>query len=83
VSVARWVIHLPTTLTSRTAAAGLAAALRDSLGHVTALDFGELTLSEEDNQGVHHRVYCDARLGAGRRCALRDGHDGPCRTADH
>ncbi|RZU73641.1 hypothetical protein EV384_2058 [Micromonospora kangleipakensis] len=76
----RWIIHLPTTLTSLAAAADLAAALRDSLGHVAALDFGETTLSEEDRQHLRHRVWCDARLDGGRRCRLRDGHPGTCGT---
>ncbi|MEV0426483.1 hypothetical protein [Micromonospora sp. NPDC050495] len=73
-----WIIHLPTTLTSQDAATGLAAALRDSLAHVTAFDFGETTLSEEDSQHLRHRVWCDARLDDGRRCGLREGHPGPC-----
>ena len=77
----RWIIHLPTTLTSLDAAANLATALRDSLGHIPTLDFGETTLSEEDRQHLRHRVWCDARLGGGRRCQLRDGHDGSCGTA--
>ncbi|MEU4481700.1 hypothetical protein AB0F68_27095 [Micromonospora sp. NPDC023966] len=77
----RWIIHLPTTLTSQDVATDLAAALRDSLGHVTALDFGETTLSEEDAQHLRHRVWCDTRLDGGLRCRLRDGHSGSCGTA--
>ncbi|WP_413644709.1 hypothetical protein [Micromonospora sp. RTP1Z1] len=77
----RWIIHLPTTLTSLDAAADLAAALRDSLGHVPAFDFGETTPSEEDTQHLRHRVWCDARLDGGQRCRLRDGHPGSCGTA--
>ncbi|MGN9890295.1 hypothetical protein [Micromonospora sp. L31] len=77
----RWIIHLPTTLTSREVAAGLAAALRMSLDHVEVIDFGETTLSEEDAQYLRHRVWCDARLDDGRRCRLRDGHPGSCGTA--
>ncbi|MFI7425417.1 hypothetical protein ACIBPB_00370 [Micromonospora sp. NPDC049836] len=77
----RWIIHLPTTLTSQDAAAGLAAALRDSLSHVAAFDFGETTLSEEDSQHLRHRVWCDARHDGGRRCGLREGHPGPCGAA--
>ncbi|PWU43455.1 hypothetical protein DLJ46_31335 [Micromonospora globispora] len=76
----RWIIHLPTTLTSLDTAADLVAALRDSLGHVTAIDFGETTLSEEDRQHLRHRLWCDARHDGGRRCRLRDGHPGSCRT---
>ncbi|TDC29843.1 hypothetical protein, partial [Micromonospora sp. KC213] len=54
-----WVIHLPTTLTSADEAAALAMALRRSLGHVLAIDFGETTLSEEDRQSVRTRVWCN------------------------
>jgi len=46
----RWIIHLPTMLTSLDAAVELVAVLRASLAHVPALDFGEATLSEEDQQ---------------------------------
>ena len=77
----RWIIHLPTTLTSPDAAADLAAALRESLSHVTALDFGETTLSEEDTQHLRRRVWCDARLDGSQRCQLRDRHPGSCGTA--
>ncbi|KKK06424.1 hypothetical protein [Micromonospora sp. HK10] len=77
----RWIIHLPTTLTSHDVATDLAAALRDSLAHVAALDFGETTLSEEDSQHLRHRVWCDDRLDGGGRCGLREGHPGPCGTA--
>ncbi|MEU5562131.1 hypothetical protein [Micromonospora musae] len=78
----RWVIHLPTTLTSLDGALILANALRDSLSHVTAIDFGETTLSEEDSQFVRTRVWCDARLDGAGRCGRRDGHAGSCRPAD-
>ncbi|WP_346540163.1 hypothetical protein [Micromonospora sp. DPT] len=80
VTAPRWIIHLPTTLTSLDAAADLVVALRESLGHVPALDFGETTLSEEDRQRLRHRVWCDARLDGGRRCRLPDGHPGSCGT---
>ncbi|MEH0827964.1 MULTISPECIES: hypothetical protein [unclassified Micromonospora] len=74
----RWIIHLPTTLTSRDAADELAAALARSLGHLDAVDFGEMTLSEEDAQHLRYRVWCDVRLPGGGRCGQRDGHDGSC-----
>ncbi|WTD63495.1 hypothetical protein OG811_08325 [Micromonospora sp. NBC_01638] len=64
----RWIVHLPTTLTSVDGARALAEALRDSLGHVSAIDFGETTLSEEDRQFVRTRVWCDHRLPGGARC---------------
>ncbi|MEU4676273.1 hypothetical protein [Micromonospora sp. NPDC023737] len=78
----RWIIHLPTTLTSLDGAVILATALRDSLGHVTAIDFGETTLSEEDSQFLRTRIWCDARLDGAGRCRRRDGHAGPCGLAD-
>ncbi|MEU0079195.1 MULTISPECIES: hypothetical protein [Micromonospora] len=74
----RWIIHLPTTLTTRHVAAELAAALARSLGHLDAVDFGETTLSEEDAQHLRYRVWCDVRLPGGGRCGQRDGHDGSC-----
>ncbi|MER7442299.1 hypothetical protein [Micromonospora avicenniae] len=77
----RWIIHLPTTLTSLDGALILATALRDSLSHVTAIDFGETTLSEEDSQFLRTRVWCDARLDGAGRCRRRDGHAGPCGPA--
>ncbi|RLP95018.1 hypothetical protein [Micromonospora sp. CV4] len=78
----RWIIHLPTTLTSCDGATVLAAALRDSLSHVTAIDFGETTLSEEDSQFLRTRVWCDARLDGAGRCRRLDGHAGPCTPTD-
>lgn len=75
----RWVIHLPTTMTSRAAVTALAVALRDSLGYVTALDFGESTVSLEDAQSSRTRIWCDVRLAGGGRCALAARHAGPCR----
>ncbi|MFG1675534.1 hypothetical protein [Micromonospora sp. NPDC049282] len=75
-----WIIHLPTTLTSVDEAAALAMALRRSLGHVLAVDFGETTLSEEDRQFVRTRVWCDARLPGAGRCHLPADHPGNCRT---
>ncbi|MCX5118561.1 hypothetical protein OG992_15365 [Micromonospora sp. NBC_00362] len=78
----RWIIHLPTTLTSLDEATTLAVALRDSLGHVTAIDFGETTLSEEDQQFLRTRIWCDAKLDGADRCRRRDDHDGPCGAMD-
>ncbi|WP_091458617.1 hypothetical protein [Micromonospora inyonensis] len=78
----RWVIHLPTTLTSLATVVALAAALRDSLGHVDVLDFGEVTVSAEDDQGMRTRVWCDARLPGGGRCPLPTAHAGPCRPPE-
>ncbi|MFG3577003.1 hypothetical protein [Micromonospora chersina] len=76
---ARWIVHLPTTLTSLDDVRTLAASLRISLSHVSAIDFGETTLSEEDRQFVRTRVWCDARLPDGGRCGLPDEHEFACR----
>ncbi|MEH1165276.1 hypothetical protein V6V47_07805 [Micromonospora sp. CPCC 205539] len=35
-------------------------------------------MSEEDQQFLRHRVFCDLLLPGGRRCVLRADHDGPC-----
>ncbi|MFI7434114.1 hypothetical protein [Micromonospora haikouensis] len=77
----RLVIHLPTTLTDPTAAVRLAVALRDSLGHVDTLDFGEATLSAEDDQSTRTRIWCDAHLDGAGRCRLPQPHPGRCVTA--
>ncbi|MFC5925435.1 hypothetical protein [Micromonospora vulcania] len=74
----RWIVHLPTTLTSLDGARVLAEALRDSLGHVAVIDFGETTLSEEDQQFLRTRVWCDHRLPGGSRCGQRVDHPPPC-----
>ncbi|MGW5581295.1 hypothetical protein [Micromonospora chokoriensis] len=74
----RWIIHLPTTLTSLDEVTALAVALRDSLGHLAVVDFGETTLSEEDAQFLRTQVFCDARLGDAGRCRRPDAHDGTC-----
>jgi hypothetical protein len=82
VSEPRWILHLPTTLTSPEAAVELAVAMRQSLGHVPALDLAEVTLSAEDRQLLRMRVWCGLPLpdDAGV-CARRDGHPGPCEAA--
>ncbi|MGC4747072.1 hypothetical protein ACLQ28_15645 [Micromonospora sp. DT201] len=79
-TAARWIIHLPTTLTSLEEVTTLAVALCDSLGHLTVIDFGETTLSEEDAQFLRTRVFCDARIDGAGRCQRSDDHDGPCGT---
>jgi hypothetical protein len=79
-----WHIHLPTTLTSLDQATTLAVALRDSPGHLTAIDFSETTLSEENKQHVRTRIWRDTPLNGPNRCRLPNDHDDPCATtADH
>jgi hypothetical protein len=77
----RWIIHLPTILTSQAEATRLAAALQRSLAHVDVIDFTETTFSEEGRQYLRHRLYCNLPLGEdldGPRCRRPGGHDGPC-----
>ncbi|WP_433531975.1 hypothetical protein ACQPYA_07895 [Micromonospora sp. CA-263727] len=78
----RWIIHLPTTLTSLGEVTALTIALRDSLGHITAIDFGETTLSEENKQFVRTRIWCDAPHDGPNRCRLPNNHPNPCTTTD-
>ncbi|MFI7078355.1 hypothetical protein ACIBO1_13800 [Micromonospora sp. NPDC049903] len=73
-----WIIHLPTRLTTLDEVTALAVALRDSLGHLTTIDFGETTLSEEDRQFLRHRVWCDTPLDNGHRCHRPSAHDSQC-----
>ncbi|SCL17041.1 DivIVA domain-containing protein [Micromonospora inyonensis] len=42
------------------------------------VDAGEVTVSQEDAQGVRHRVFCDRLLPGGGRCALPTEHSVPC-----
>ncbi|MFY1705602.1 MULTISPECIES: hypothetical protein [Micromonospora] len=75
----RWVIHLPVgvpdllraRIFARTAARVLVRLSR-------AVDVGEVTVSREDEQGVHHRVFCDRRLPGGARCGLPTDHVAAC-----
>ncbi|MGI5216133.1 hypothetical protein [Plantactinospora sp. CA-290183] len=77
----RYVIHLPATVADLSGALDLAYALAGSLGFLSEIDAGEVTVSEEDAQHVHHRVFCDRLLPGRRRCALRADHGGPCTSA--
>jgi hypothetical protein len=74
----RYVIHLPITAPDLARARILARTAARSLAFLTALDPGETTVSEEDDQGVHHRVFCDRLLDGGRRCVLRAEHETAC-----
>lgn len=75
---ARFVVHLPVVASDLAAAARLARALTRTLGHLPQVDPGDTTVSEEDNQGVRHQVFCDRPVPGGRRCLLRPDHDGRC-----
>ncbi|HEY0698399.1 MAG TPA: hypothetical protein VGD43_11390 [Micromonospora sp.] len=76
----RWVLHLPTRLTSLDDAAELVERMRATLGHVAEIDFAAATLSEKDRLMVRHPVFCGLRLPGGARCALRTDHLGPCQV---
>jgi hypothetical protein len=77
--VPRFVVHLPVVTADLAGAANLASALVRSLAFLPEIDGAETTVSEEDNQGVRHRVFCDRLLPDRRRCALRHAHAGRCR----
>ncbi|MEU7997918.1 hypothetical protein AB0B83_21635 [Micromonospora sp. NPDC049060] len=74
----RYVIHLPIVATDLSAAQRLARVVGRWMSVLPMTDPGETTVSEEDRQFLRHRVFCDVRLSGGRRCVLRDGHDGEC-----
>ncbi|MEO3745972.1 hypothetical protein [Plantactinospora sp. B5E13] len=73
----RYVIHLPVVAADLARARVLARTAARALSFL-AVDARETTVSEEDNQGVHHRVFCDRLLADGRRCALRAEHATGC-----
>ncbi|MFI7519875.1 hypothetical protein [Micromonospora globbae] len=75
---ARFVIHLPVVAADLLAAQRLARVVGRWIAVLPMMDPGEMTVSDEDMQFVRHRVFCDVRLAGGRRCVLRDGHDGEC-----
>ncbi|SDZ07336.1 hypothetical protein SAMN05444365_105176 [Micromonospora pattaloongensis] len=77
----RYVMHVPFTASDLVAAKAFARAAGRSLSYLPELDPGETTVSLEDAQGVRHRVFCDRRLGAGRRCVLPIGHALACAPA--
>ncbi|WBB77886.1 hypothetical protein O7606_16610 [Micromonospora sp. WMMD882] len=75
----RWVIHLPIVAPDLSRARVFARTAVRALALVTpSVDAGEVTVSEEDAQGVRHRVFCDRRLADGGRCALPTDHRVPC-----
>ncbi|GAB3803466.1 hypothetical protein GCM10027605_25410 [Micromonospora zhanjiangensis] len=76
--VPRFVVHLPVVVTDLAGAKHLARRLAVALLALPEVDGGETTVSEEDNQGVRHRVFCDRLLADGRRCGRQNEHDGGC-----
>lgn len=75
----RWVIHLPIVVPDLNRARVCARTAVRALALVTpCVDAGEVTVSEEDAQGVRHRVFCDRLLPGGGRCALPTDHSVRC-----
>ncbi len=74
----RYVIHLPVVAADLPAAQRLARVVGRWIIVLPMMDPGEMTVSEEDQQFLRHRVFCDVRMPGGRRCLLRADHDGPC-----
>ncbi|MGN9778064.1 hypothetical protein ACTMS0_20210 [Micromonospora sp. H33] len=74
----RYVIHLPVVAADLPAAQRLARVVGRWITVLPMMNPGEMTVSEEDKQFLRHRVFCDLRMPGGRRCMLRDGHDGEC-----
>ena len=74
----RFVVHLPVLATDLTAAKRFARTITRSLGFLPDIDPAETTVSAEDAQFVHHRVFCDALLDGAGRCVRPADHDGPC-----
>ncbi|MCF0092932.1 hypothetical protein [Micromonospora sp. MH99] len=79
----RYVIHLPVVANDLSAAQRLARVIGRWMLVLPMADPGETTVSEEDQQFLRHRVFCDLLMPGGRRCLLRDGHDGACSRRLH
>ncbi|QLD23243.1 hypothetical protein [Micromonospora carbonacea] len=77
----RWVVHVPIVVPDLLRARILARTAARVLAQLTrCVDVGEVTVSAEDEQRVHHRVFCDRRLAGGARCGLPSDHLAPCAT---
>lgn len=74
----RFVVRLPLLAHDLAGAQRLARVMGRTMRILPHVDPGEITVSYEDEQGVHHRVFCDRFLGAGRRCLLPADHDDGC-----
>lgn len=74
----RYVVHLPVLATDLPGAIRFARVITRALSFLADVDRAETTVSEEDAQGVRHRVFCDRLLGGRRRCTRPADHDGDC-----
>lgn len=77
----RFVVHLPVVATDLAGALRFARSITRAVSFLADVDRAEATVSAEDEQGVRHRVYCDRRLGGGRRCPQPARHPGDCGPA--
>lgn len=77
----RFVVHLPVLATDLAGALRFARSITRAVSFLADVDRAETTVSHEDAQGVRHRVFCDRRLGGGRRCPQPARHPGACGAA--
>ncbi|GIG86645.1 hypothetical protein [Plantactinospora endophytica] len=78
----RFVVHVPFTAPDRAEARQYARMLARVLGRLPEVDPAEATVSPEDDQSVHSRLFCDRLLSGGHRCALRAEHEAPCAVVE-
>ena len=74
----RYVLHVPMEAPDLPGALDFAAALATSLAFPPQVHIGETTVSEEGDQRLRHRVFCDRLMRDRRRCVRRAGHEGTC-----
>ncbi|MER7164760.1 hypothetical protein ABT336_01605 [Micromonospora sp. NPDC000207] len=77
-NVPRFVVHLPVAAEDLDTARRYARVIGRAVSFLGNVDRAETTVSYEDAQGVHHRVFCDRLLGSGRRCPRNADHHGDC-----
>lgn len=77
----RYVLHIPMEAPDLPKALEIAASLATSLAFPPQVYIGETAVSEEGNQRLRHRVFCDRLMPDRRRCARRAGHEGTCDPA--
>ena len=74
----RFVVHVPFTAPDLTEARQFARTVTRSVAHLSEVDAAEATVSAEDDQSVHSRLFCDRLLDGGRRCVLPADHEALC-----
>jgi hypothetical protein len=78
----RFVIHLPVAVRDLDAAKQYARQLCASLAHLPEIDAEQVTVSYEDSQHEHHRVFCGLPMQGGVPCFCEHGHPGACGVSD-